>query len=54
MFTQAYSFKAGSTVTIMTEAQLTDLIAERRARGMSEEQIQEFADWHRARLSKGD
>lgn len=32
MFTKAYSFSAHSAVTIMTEAQLADLIAERRER----------------------
>ena len=39
MFTQAYSFENNSDITIMTEAQLLDLIAERRARGTSEENL---------------
>jgi len=49
---QAYSFQAQSMVTIMTEAQLIDLIEERRARGMSEERLAEFAAWHRAALNR--
>lgn len=38
-------------VTIMTEAQLVDLIEERRARGVNEEVLADFETWHRARLS---
>ena len=50
MFTQAYSFEAGSDITIMTEAQLEDLIEERRKRGMSPELLEQFRIWHLARL----
>lgn len=52
MMSQAYSFKAGSMITIMTEAQLLDLIDERRARGMSEEMLTVFEAAHRAALAK--
>ncbi len=52
MMSQAYSFEAKSMVTIMTEAQLIDLIEERRARGMSEEQLADFENWHRAALNR--
>jgi hypothetical protein len=41
-------------VTIMTEAQLIDLIQERRARGMNEEVLADFEAWHRARLSASE
>ncbi len=51
MISQAYSFEAESMITIMTEAQLIDLIEERRARGMSAEQLAEFEAWHQAALS---
>ena len=34
----------------MTEAQLADLIAERRARGMVEENLAHLEAWHSARL----
>lgn len=52
MMSQAYSFTAKSMVTIMTEAQLSDLIEERRARGMSKERLEEFEAWHRAALNE--
>lgn len=52
MFTQAYSFAANSDITIKTEAQLADLIAERRARGMSEENLALLEAWHRTRLAQ--
>ena len=51
MFTHAYSFEAGSDITIMTEAQLLDLVEERRRRGMSADRLAEFEAWHRAVLS---
>jgi hypothetical protein len=51
MFTHAYSFESQSDITIMTEAQLADLIAERRARGMSEENLAHLEAWHSARLA---
>lgn len=50
MMSKAYSFTAQSMVTIMTEAQLIDLIEERRARGMSDDQLAAFEAWHRANL----
>ena len=49
---QAYSFSANSMITIMTEAQLNDLIEERRARGMNSATLADFEAWHRAVLSK--
>lgn len=52
MMSQAYSFSANSMITIMTEAQLTDLVEERRTRGMSENRLAEFEAWHRAALAK--
>ncbi|MGB1207579.1 MAG: hypothetical protein ACPG7W_00105 [Paracoccaceae bacterium] len=50
MTPQAYSFHAQSGVTILTEAQLLDLIAERRARGTPEDTLHMLAQWHRAAL----
>ena len=50
MMTQAYSFHAQSDVTLMTEAQLHDLLAERRARGTSEDVLMQFEAWHHAAL----
>jgi len=51
MFTNAYSFTAGSDITVMTEAQLLDLLQERAARGMSDDNLLMFETWHRSRLS---
>ena len=53
MMSQAYSFSANSMITIMTEAQLVELIEERRARGMNHKLLAEFEAWHRAALGKG-
>ena len=50
MMSQAFSFAANSMVTIMTEAQLLDLIEERRQRGMSKEALADFEVWHRRAL----
>lgn len=47
---KAYSFTAQSSITVLTHAQLDGLIEERRERGMSEEQLTEFEEWHRAAL----
>ena len=52
MFTKSYSFEAGSEITLMTEAQLEDLIEERRKRGTSPELLAQFKAWHRARLQQ--
>jgi hypothetical protein len=53
MMSQAYSFSASSMITIMTEAQLIDLIEERRARGVNPKTLADFEAWHRAALAKG-
>jgi len=50
MMSQAYSFSAGSMITIMTEAQLIDLIEERRGRGMNPKTLADFEAWHRMAL----
>lgn len=52
MFTQAYSFEAGSDITIMTEAQLEDLVEERRKRGMNSDLLEQFKNWHLAHLQE--
>jgi hypothetical protein len=49
---KAYSFTAQSNITVLTHAQLDELIQERRDRGMSEEVLVEFETWHRAVLEK--
>lgn len=54
MFTQAYSFEARSDITIMTEAQLDDLVDERRNRGASPELLELFRNWHLTRLQQKD
>ena len=53
MMTQAYSFHAQSDVTLMTEAQLHDLLAERRARGTPDVRLREMEQWHRRALQAG-
>jgi hypothetical protein len=50
MTTKAYSFAAQSNITILTQAQLTELVDERRARGCSEAELSHFEHWHQARL----
>jgi len=49
---KAYSFTAQSNVTVLTHAQLDELIQERRERGMSEKVLAEFETWHRAVLDR--
>ena len=46
MFSRAYSFVAKSDVTILTEVQLADLIADRRARGMCEQNLAQLEERH--------
>ena len=51
MTSKAYSFEAQSTVTILTIAQLDDLVAERRNRGCSPKELEQFRNWHLAQLN---
>lgn len=50
--TKAYSFTAQSSITVLTHAQLDDLIEERRERGMDAETLADFETWHRSVLDK--
>ncbi len=50
MTSKAYSFTAKSTITILTEAQLDDLVSERCKRGCSDEELEKFRNWHLAKL----
>lgn len=52
--TKAYSFSAQSSITVLTHAQLDDLLQERRERGMSEEMLADFETWHRAKLDRSN
>ena len=47
---KTYSFANKSNITVLTHAQLDELIHERRERGMSEDLLAEFEAWHRAAL----
>jgi len=52
MTTKIYSFRAASTVTVLTAAQLQELVEERRDRGMNPERLAEFQAWHLAQLNQ--
>lgn len=49
---KAFSFTLMEEVEIVSPTQLQELIAERRARGMSPEQLRDFERWHSAALMR--
>lgn len=48
----AYSFTQQKTVTVTSITQLDDLIEERRKRGCSEPELENFRRWHLARIEQ--
>lgn len=48
----AYSFTQQKTVTITNIAQLDDLTEERRKRGCSESELENFRRWHLAKIEQ--
>ena len=47
---KAFSFTLMEEVEIVSPTQLQELVAERRARGMSQKQLEDFERWHSVAL----